>query len=730
MKNLTFTKTVLVSTGLLSFCAGLTAAEQESGVNKRPAIETIVVTATKRETDLQDTAASISALGGAEIDAKSLVSMEDYLNSLPSVNYLNRGVGNNQIIIRGIALAFAERSTVGTYFGEAPLSNPIISTSSDMKLVDMERIEVLRGPQGTLYGGSAMSGAIRNIPKAPDLAELQGKINVEYSNTDGADGGNGNLTGVLNIPLVEDQLALRMVGYRFHNAGYVNLVSDDVIEARAASLGVPVAIEKGVGSNDYSGIRGLLLWTPNEKLDVTLMMAYQELEEDGRNDITISRNDYEASALDTGKEFKSDDLQLYNLVVNYDLGWGTVTSSTSKIIGDTADSSDLGRVIGWAAVGYSDRDKEGFVEELRFTSQLEGNLQFTAGLYYEDFESYEKCCWRWTGEDNSLNPFGDRELRVVNTLSTIEQKAVFGEINYQANDWLSLVVGGRWFDYDREDDIDESGPLAAIPSTLSTSESDTRFKAGVDIQPNDDMLLYALWSEGFRLGLGVATASPDICDLDNDGLLDGTTISLGASSLGSDTTENLEVGGKFSFWEDRVKLNTAIYRIDWEDIPVGAVGSNPVCSATVNGGEARSQGIELETEILLTANLYLQLAASYTDTEYRNDLLGSVGERLPMSPEYNGHLGLQYNFELLEYPSFVRTDVTYVGDFTTGSSIAFESGDYTTLDINAGVTLNNVDLGLFVSNLTNEDDVTVSFFLDRGWRLRPRTFGVQLGYRF
>ncbi|WP_116364822.1 TonB-dependent receptor [Parahaliea mediterranea] len=729
MRTIKSEQALAVGLALMSLAGTAQAQQRTEPATAPPVLETVLVTATKRATDLQSTAGSISALGAQQIDNRSLVGMEDYLDALPSVNYIDRGVGENQIIIRGIGLAFGERATVGSYFGEVPLSNPIISTSSDMKLVDMERIEVLRGPQGTLYGGGSMSGAVRNIPNAPYLDEFEGRVAVDYSSTDGADGGNGDVTAMLNLPL-GDELALRLVGYRFDNAGYVDLVSTELLEDRSAATGTPVAEKEGVGGNRFTGARASLLWQPSDELDVTLMVAHQELEEDGRNDVTLSRQAYEASALATGKEFKTDELSLFNLLVNYDMGWGTLTSSTSWVDGKTADSSDLGRVIDWAAVGFSERDKEGLVQELRVASQFDGKLQVTGGLYYEDFESFERCCWRWTGDDPSLNPFGTENLRTVNTLSTIDQVAVFGELDYALTDALVLTVGGRWFDYERDDDIDESGPLAAIPNQLSTAESDSRYKAGIDYQLHDDALLYALWSEGFRLGLGVATAPPTICDVDNDGLMDGTTISLGSSSIDSDTTENFELGGKFSFWDRRVSLNSSVYRIDWTDIPVGAVGSNPVCSATVNGGEARSQGVELEAQVLLTSSLSLQLAASYTDAEFTNNQGGNEGERLPMSPEHNGYVGLHYDFLLAQYPAFLRADATYVGAFNTGATIPTESGDYVTVDLNAGITVDNVELKFYASNLTNEDDVTVAFFLDRGWRLRPRTLGVQLAYRF
>ena len=206
----------------------------------RVRIDEIIVSASKQgNVGIQDFAGSISAISSEDIKNKGFVGMTDYLTFVPGVTMLDLGTGQNQIIIRGIGLSLYEQPTVSTYFGEVPLSNPVavFAGSSDLKLVDMERVEVLRGPQGTLYGSGAMGGTVRNIPMAPNLSEMEGSVEVGYSTMDESDDNSNKVVGVLNVPLVEDKLALRVAAYRFDNAGYIDHVSSPAIESLAARTG-------------------------------------------------------------------------------------------------------------------------------------------------------------------------------------------------------------------------------------------------------------------------------------------------------------------------------------------------------------------------------------------------------------------------------------------------------------------------------------------------------------
>ena len=279
-------------------------------------MEEVVVTANKREQGLQDIAMSITAIGAEEIERKSLVGMGDYLSFVPNVSLLEMGSGWSQIVIRGVGISLLEQSTVSSYLGEVPLTNSSrFGFSTDIKLVDIERIEVLRGPQGTLYGSGALGGTVRNIPQAVNLGEMEGKIDLGYSSTSGAEDDNNKLVGMVNLPLIEDKLGFRASLYRYDNAGYIDLVSTPEKEALALETGTSVAVSGDTGGHTYTGGRASVLWQASDDLSVALMYAKQEIEEDGLPDLNINLGGYQISHLAlTGsaeKEFRDDDVDFF-----------------------------------------------------------------------------------------------------------------------------------------------------------------------------------------------------------------------------------------------------------------------------------------------------------------------------------------------------------------------------------------------------------------------------------
>ncbi len=722
--------------------------EQNSGADADHAtaevfvLEEIVVTAQKRETKLMDTPMSITAIGSRDIERKSLVSMQDYLTFVPGVTMQDMGVGQNQIVVRGLASGIFEQSAVTTYLGEIPLSNPLGGDgSADIKLVDMERIEVLKGPQGTLYGGGSLGGAVRNIPMAPNLEEFGGKVEVGYSHTAYSDSDNGNVVGVINIPLIKDSLALRVAAYRFENAGYVDLVSTDEIQALAETTGVPALVKKDNGGHTYTGVRASMLWQASDKLDITLMLADQHLEENGLSETSYRVEGYRNSVLRTvpdlpKEEGRDSDFKVVNLVANYDLEWATVISSTTLSEGGHQMIRNNSRLVPWAAVLLVTDTNDAFTQEIRLTSNSDGAFQYTIGGYYEDYDFTRKIELPWTGTEESLfNTFGvnDRNLLMLDTADGAEQVAVFGEIDYQFTEELKVSAGGRWFDYVRQIKTDTSGIFAGAPVDEDASESGSIFKVGFDYQPNDDVLLYTSWSQGFRIGNSIAedALATANCDLDNDGLHDEFGLPLFSGARKSDKTNNYEVGGKFSFMDNRLIMSAAIYRIDWSNIPFifyGACGS-----VAGSAAKARSQGVELETSYYATEALKIDIAASYTNAEYTEDLgVGSPitkGARLPLSARINGSLGVQYEFSFSDRDAFVRNDLSYVGSYITNPGLPL-SGNYFRWDMRAGFTFDAFDLEVYGTNLGGVDTKINHFNPDGVWRVKPRTVGVTLRYHF
>jgi iron complex outermembrane receptor protein len=247
-------------------------------------------------------------------------------------------------------------------------------------------------------------------------------------------------------------------------------------------------------------------------------------------------------------------------------------------------------------------------------------------------------------------------------------------------------------------------------------------------------LLYAQVSEGFRLGRGQARL-PLGCDVNNDGLLDHTEGVI-TDKIDADTTENFELGGKFTLLDNRLTLNAAIFRIDWTNLPVRIINTTEACLNNIaienNLGEARSEGVELEGSFAVTADLLVNFSAAYMDAELTETRAPfEVGDALPYAPKSSASLGVQYDFELADSPSFVRADMSYVGEYENGpqQNNYPTSGDYTKVNIRAGMNLNESwSLGLYVNNLLDEDATTIDEFVD--FRVTPRKLGFEARYNF
>ncbi len=770
------------------------SGEREVSADKFELIEEIIVTAQKRETRLQDTALAISVLGADTIDKRGLVSMGDYLSTIPGVTMQDRGAGANSFVIRGIAVSpQTERDATGIYFGEIPVSGMRqggSAGSTDIRMVDIERVEVLKGPQGTLYGADAMGGVVRIIPAAPNLEQMEGKVVVGYSQTGERGGDNTRVEGVFNVPLIKDTLALRGVAYRIDNSGSIDSIAPTgdygYYLDNLSTYGGTLRIKDGIGGDETSGARLSARWQPVERLDITLSHTWQKIEQEGLREVELNLpGAYEqvralivpsfpprGSGNYPQPEGITDETHLTSLVANYDLGWGSLHSASSWVDREGSyfyDYSFLYPAFLGNVADYQENDV--FSQEIRFSSKFDGPVQVVLGGYYEDRESPRVYAEGFSGdpahEADSVSDSGwvdccllpaAPSAEVFEALSEdyyfigdysamIEQKSVFGEISYDITDRLTATLGVRHFEYDQESYALRTGwwawSLTPVKSTpLKTDYSDENYKANLSWKPNDNTLFYAQWAEGFRLGKAQAPKK-DSCDADNNGayeLADGGEISQG--NIDPDYTENFELGYKATFADNRISLNAAIYRINWEGLPVGLLLAGTGCGRySVNAGKSIAEGVELESSVYLMDDLRLDLGASYNEAKLDGDApnIGSDGDDLPGSADINFSAGLEYAFRLSGYDAFARVDYAYVGEYDTyvnQPSHLPSSGDYTQVHLKAGATFGNASVDLFVKNLTNADDLTwvESGFgkrnSPRAFRLRPRTMGVSFSYRF
>ena len=496
-----------------------------------------------------------------------------------------------------------------------------------------------------------------------------------------------------------------------------------------------------MGGDEYTGYRLTALWEPLDQLSVTLGYMQQEIEQDGFPEVHLDlAESFQQTSIGTGPggsrdEYLNNELDITNLVLEYDLGWGSITSSSSWVNNDSFGETDLSGLFFAPYYGVYYIDQEAFIEELRFSSKFDGPFQILAGLYYEDSDKRSNGPWLWGGDVTVSDP--TVPFLVVDERTSLEQTAVFAEFTYEFSDQLNATVGIRHFDYDQE--FVNLGFFGAFPLTGDNNlqESDQTYKASLSYSPNEDLLVYGQWVEGFRLGQAAAAPSP-FCDADNDGILDDVGFS-DPGPLKSDRSENFELGIKTSLADNRVTVNAAIYRIDWQDMPISI--DLPSCGSKtrLNAGESKSEGVELEVQARLTEKFQLDFSASYGESTLAKDQinLGEKGDNLPGSADFNISIGLEYSFILAGSEAFVRGDYAYISEYyntVTVDETDIAAGGYGQLNLKTGTNFNAFDIDLFVNNLTNENDFTAVNAeyggSNRAYRLRPRTVGLSVAYQF
>lgn len=739
---------------------------------KREELSEVLVTATKRAERIQDVPISITAITSDEIDRRGLIGAEDYLRGMPGVNQIE-GLQGQGIVIRGMETTLTNQSfqsgtTVATYFGETPTTNSAGlagATTLDLKLVDIERVEVLRGPQGTTFGNSSLGGAVRTIPVAPRFDRFEGKVAVGYSDTSGSGGDSNSIQAVANFPLITDRLAIRAVGYRFDDSGFYRNAagSNAAFQTIVDRYGVQAfATDKDeVGDYYVLGGRIAALYQASENLQFRLSYLSQKSERDG---IAIANSGrYEQLVLGVAPEhvvhgrtegFADTDIDIANAVMEYNFGWAdliaTYSDTQSKWRHASPDTNV--NVIGFPLSISGPSPHREHVGEIRLATKLDGAWNFLAGLYAEELKDEVHYTYYWYGSPQTrLATFPTSQtdsLAAYNDVRNQKQKAAFGEVSWEFMPGFTLTGGARAYDYDRTIRLDNDGVFygpTGVHRKDDSKESGATFRANLSYKIDRDGLVYAGWAQGFRLGRPQAPLPAGVCDINpTDGVIDGTNIDLESTGIvTSDSVNSYELGGKFAFLNRRLTVDADVFRMEWSDVPVRVVPALlPPCNLgyVANAGKALSEGVELQTSFQINEPFRIELGGSWIHARLTEDVPAQgfkAGNRLPGSPKVNANLGLQYSFNIGTYPAFVRADSIYVGPFYGNllESPTLKSGDYVKFDAAARVSVGSLSIDLFAENLTNEDAFTFrgnSTIVGQyyGYRLRPRTFGVRLGYSF
>ncbi len=735
------------------------------------ALESVVVTAQKRSEDARLVPMSVSAIGGEELAASQITNVGDLTRNLPNVSFSSQGgPGLSNIEIRGISSS-AGSATVGIYLDDISLTtrNLYSQGSAEPRFFDVERVEVLRGPQGTLYGASSMGGTIKFISNAPDTKRWGADAHAEVSNTDHG-GTNTLMQAVLNAPFGNGAAALRLGVQTGHDSGYVDQVDPATLKV----------VSKGINGNDWNVLKAALKWNVNEQWTVTPAVFYQKTHSADIDASYLNVGGYQSAnqgvplgLFQTSKivrEPGSDTLVLPSLTVNGDLGFADLTtvvngydrSFSRTQDGTSVNSSYVGSLIVPGSVAsivsylpsavYLDNKVAQSALEVRLSSKAPEvsklPVAWVAGVYVSQtktdvadnepifginqafssngFDINNAANWT-AGSGIYPGAFANDNSYFSARHYNDRQQALFGEATYYVNQRTRLIAGLRYVkgteDFHREGDFFfANGPQTSAIST-SANKTTPRFAINYDFTPQTTV--YATAAEGFRLGganrpVPFAINSKDLLALN---LPNGAPNTFAPDSLWS-----YEIGSKSRFFDNRVSLNLAAFYVDWkniqQDIPLPTAGFD----FESNVGKAKSEGLEFEFKMRATDDLILNASGGVTHAVFTQDatLLGidsvtnqynvKSGDRIQGVPSFNLRLGAEYNYRIAQtYDSVVRLNVQQTGSsrgtpflHVPGTSTLnpdYTRPGYTTVDGSWGVTLGTWDLAFTVKNLLNNHTV-------------------------
>lgn len=723
----------LLCTAAMALCAPALALEDSAEEAAQPVSQVrdiITVTAQKREEAITDIPVSISVVSGERLTSLGVGSLVDFAAYVPGVNVGSGGSpGQTSITLRGIA-PVGPGATVSTHVDDSPMggsSNYSRASAFALDLFpnDIERVEILRGPQGTLYGASAMGGLLRYVTRTPDpsgfAAQASGEI---FSVADaGSLGYGGNIR--VNVPLAENA-AFSASLFTRETPGYV----DNTFTG-----------EDDQNELSQTGGRLAVFWQPSANFTVNLSAMFQDIDSANNGQVyldpvTLQTFDGPRTTRNIIAEPFEKRERYYAARLNWDLGFADFTSITSVSNTQNYQFTDASRIFGSifplltggaVPAGTSEfnifLDLEKVTQEFRLTSSGDTRLQWLLGAFYTDEESVNQQ-FASAADFNGNLIAGLHPLAIVSLPSAYEEVAIFGNASFDLTDRLTIGGGVRLARNEQDFAQISEGVLVGGTTTLTgeSSEDVFTYMLNATFDLTDQTMLYGRVATGYRPG------GPNVALLGVPPQVD------------ADRLINYEVGVKSDFWDGRALIEATAYWIDWEDIQLAqAVGG---VSALVNGDTARSRGIELQAVVAPTDGLRLGFNAGLVDSVLTADapaLNGVDGDRLPGVPQYNYSVTADYSWGLQNgWDARVGGGVRWVGDRNVSypASASFMVLDsYHSVDLNGEISNGAWALRGYVRNLTDEDvyvsgtrmtnALGVPVFV-MGTLLQPRTVGLVL----
>ena len=779
--------------------------------------EEITVTATKRATDLQDTPIAIQALGEEKLDELNIANFDDYIRYLPNVNSAGRGPGQSSVFIRGMATDSSDQTSVeigapvpnvALYLDEQPVSSG--GRNLDLYTADIARVEVLPGPQGTLFGASSQAGTVRLITNKPVYNEFQAGFDASYSVTSKGDPSN-SVEAFINIPVIDDKFALRAVFYNAVEGGYIDNVfgenaylpgmvgfpgpdtDPDLYPTNADSVVVNniAYVEDNFNDAVYSGMRISAKIALNDDWEIMPQYMTQQLDVDGVFDYSpASFSDLSPESAGSRAvgdlqvqrffpDWFDDEFDQFSLTVNGRLGALDVVYAGSFLDREVNNSFDYS---GYTQIGGSGAyyicqpdytlcgdptqgmiahiENERSTHEFRVSYSESENFDFVAGIFLDDIQTKVDTNFYVAGsigyfapnsphsQSTTFNPNARAPgITFMNdAIRDEEQFAAFGEFTFHATDQLAFTLGARYYDIETSlvgssnfatgcasfgfgcgSEADEDGGRSfdvIFADELPLKEDDTILKASVSWTPNDDLLFYGTYSEGFRPG--------GFNRIDSDGV---------PKTYVSDEVTNMEFGWKTTLADGTVRFNGSVYAIDWDGVQVGITDFNiSVITFTSNAADAEIRGFESDISWLPTDNLTVASSISYNSSEMVRVPVGvtdiaGAGSDLALAPELQYNISGRYEWEVDDKSAHAQLVYAHTDDQFSSIVVAnrFKQGSYDTIDGAIGIKADNWGVELFGENLTDERAQLFINSLDTDLRVttnRPRTFGVRFSYDF
>jgi len=709
------------------------AQEASPGNDESQALGTIIVTAEKRSEDIQEVPMSISVIGEEDLEKLHATQLTDFAGYLPGFIVQDGGAPGQAILsLRGIA-PISAGSTVATYIDETPLgSSSNYGAGStiilDLLPYDFQSFEVLRGPQGTLYGATSLGGLVRYTTKAPDTEHTSGRFGADVSSVSGAGDLGFGARGAFNLALSPGTLALSASAAHQDTPGFIDNVRTG---------------KKDQNDTTQDAGRVALRWTPNQDLAVTLQALTQRSDSDSSSYVALDATTHDPIY----GSLKNDnyvpepfrrDVDFYTATVNWDLGWGDFVSATSYSETESRVSTDASLIYGvlFPLFGAPNPGISLFTndlmlyktsQEFRVASKPDDRFEWLAGVF-------------WTRENSAQDQLASAQefsgapivgldpLAFAGLPSTYEEYAGFGDVTWKFSPSFDITAGVRWA-HNSQDFAQISGG-AILPNTVtpgSSSESVFTYSFSPRFHFGNDSMAYIRIASGYQPG-GPNVVLPDVPP------------SVDASKL-----TNYELGLKTTLDDNRWLIDAALFDIEWKNIQVSA--SNGVASYLANGGKARSKGLEFQTLYSPVAGLRLGVNAAYTDAELSDDVPsigGLSGDRLPGIPEWSASAIADYSFPVASgWTGRVGGGLRYVGSRKTdleSNPNALELKSYEVLDLNADFSNDRWTIRIYVKNATDKrvytNETAILSALDgsitqiRGIPLTPRTIGVGFDVNF